>query len=89
MATPVVEETLSCSSLNEREQELVKASLEIKTKAHCPYSKFHVGAALLTDSDKIFSGKNIFIKFLILLLNKRHQLFVLYNMVIMVSLCRL
>ena len=89
MATPVVEEKLSYSSLNEREQELVKASLEIKTKAYCPYSKFCVGAALLTDSDKIFSGKNIFIKFLILLLNKRHQLFVLYNTVIMVSLCRL
>ena len=38
-------------------QELVKKASEVKEKAHCPYSKFPVGAALLTSSGEIFVGK--------------------------------
>ncbi len=39
--------------------ELVKKAVEAKQKAHAPYSNFHVGAALLTEDDKIYSGCNI------------------------------
>ena len=31
----------------------------MKEKAYCPYSKYHVGAALLTKSGKIYGGMNI------------------------------
>jgi cytidine deaminase len=38
---------------------LVKAALEVRNRAHVPYSKFAVGAALLTRSGKIFTGCNV------------------------------
>lgn len=37
-------------------KELVKAAVEVKDKAYCPYSNFHVGAAVLTSSNQIFTG---------------------------------
>lgn len=40
-------------------KELIKKALEAQKKAYVPYSNFHVGAALLTDDDKIFTGCNI------------------------------
>jgi cytidine deaminase len=42
----------------ERKQ-LIAASCEIRKNAHAPYSKFHVGAALLTKSGKVFTGCNV------------------------------
>ncbi|MDY0405732.1 cytidine deaminase [Virgibacillus sp. 179-BFC.A HS] len=38
---------------------LINAAKEIREKAYVPYSKFAVGAALLTKSGKIYTGCNI------------------------------
>lgn len=40
-------------------KQLIKKALEAQKKAYVPYSNFHVGAALLTEDDKIFTGCNI------------------------------
>lgn len=40
-------------------KELIKRALEAKKKAYVPYSNFHVGAALITEDDKVFTGCNI------------------------------
>jgi cytidine deaminase len=39
--------------------DLFKAAREAMRHAHAPYSKFPVGAAILTDTGKVFSGCNI------------------------------
>ena len=39
--------------------ELAKAAQKAKTFAHAPYSKFRVGAALLTSSGKVYTGCNV------------------------------
>jgi len=41
------------------ENELVKAAIDSMGKAYAPYSGFKVGAALLTDSGRLFTGANI------------------------------
>lgn len=38
---------------------LIKEALRARKKAYTPYSRFNVGAALLTDDDNIYSGFNI------------------------------
>lgn len=38
---------------------LIEEAINIREKAYVPYSKFRVGAALLTKSGKVFSGCNI------------------------------
>ena len=38
---------------------LITAACEIRRQAHAPYSKFHVGAAILTASGKIITGCNV------------------------------
>lgn len=40
-------------------EKLLKAAVEGAKNAHCPYSKFRVGAAVLTKNGKIFRGGNI------------------------------
>ena len=35
------------------------AARQVREKAWAPYSKYHVGAAVLTDSGKIFTGCNV------------------------------
>ncbi|OCT73459.1 cytidine deaminase [Xenopus laevis] len=40
-------------------QRLVAQSHEAKQRAHCPYSKFRVGAALLTMDGKVILGCNV------------------------------
>lgn len=40
-------------------KELAQKAIEAKSKAHASYSNFHVGAALLTESGKIYLGANI------------------------------
>ena len=39
--------------------ELVKIANDIKENAYCPYSKFRVGAALLTEKGHVYTGVNI------------------------------
>lgn len=41
------------------EKELINSAIEASKKAHAPYSNFKVGAALLTESGKVFQGCNI------------------------------
>ena len=38
---------------------LVAAAAKARRHAHAPYSKFHVGAALLTVTGKVFTGVNV------------------------------
>lgn len=38
---------------------LLKAAARVSREAHAPYSKFHVGAALLTDKGEIVTGCNV------------------------------
>ena len=38
---------------------LVTAAMEARGKAHAPYSKFYVGAAMRDENGRIFSGCNI------------------------------
>ncbi len=40
-------------------KELIRKALEAQKKAYVPYSNFHVGAALITEDDEIFTGCNI------------------------------
>jgi len=40
-------------------KDLMKAAKEAKKMAYTPYSKFNVGAALLTKSGKVFTGCNV------------------------------
>ena len=40
-------------------EELLAAAKEARKKAYCPYSGFAVGAALLADDGRVFSGCNI------------------------------
>lgn len=40
-------------------KELIKKALEAQQKAYVPYSKFKVGAALIAEDGKIFTGCNI------------------------------
>ncbi|WP_226579232.1 cytidine deaminase [Halobacillus litoralis] len=41
------------------QNELINHAKEIRTKAYTPYSKFQVGAALLTEDGTLYTGCNI------------------------------
>ena len=43
----------------EQKERLLQAAVEGSRNAHCPYSHFRVGAAVLTRSGKVFKGGNI------------------------------
>ena len=40
-------------------KELIRKAIEAQQKAYVPYSKFKVGAALLTEEGEVFTGCNI------------------------------
>jgi len=40
-------------------KELAKLAVDVRKNAYAPYSKFHVGAALLTADGKVYTGVNI------------------------------
>lgn len=42
-----------------KKEQLIEKALEMRSKAYVPYSKFPVGAALLTKSGKVYTGCNI------------------------------
>lgn len=44
---------------DEKRQELIKKALEVRLNAYVPYSKYQVGAALLTANNTIFTGVNV------------------------------
>ena len=45
--------------IDELKQKLIETSLGVRRWAYAPYSKYHVGAALLTSSGKIYDGVNV------------------------------
>lgn len=45
--------------MDELEKALFEAAENVRKRAHTPYSKFKVGAALLADDGKIYAGCNI------------------------------
>lgn len=40
-------------------KELIRRALEAQKQAHVPYSNFHVGAAVLMEDGKVYTGCNI------------------------------
>ena len=40
-------------------RKLIATALAVRRNAHAPYSKFRVGAALLTKSGKVYTGVNV------------------------------
>ena len=44
---------------NDHRSDLIRLACEARTNAHAPYSRFLVGAAVLTESGEIFSGCNV------------------------------
>jgi len=44
---------------NDEKKKLIQLAAEIRKNAYVPYSKYPVGAALLTKSGKIYTGVNI------------------------------
>lgn len=40
-------------------KELIRKALEAQGKSYAPYSNFHVGAAIVTEDDQIYTGCNI------------------------------
>jgi cytidine deaminase len=40
-------------------QQLIDSAVSMRDRAHAPYSHFHVGAAVLTVSGRIFGGCNV------------------------------
>lgn len=53
----MAQEQSACTLDLKHVQQLLLSSQEAKKAAYCPYSHFPVGAALLTRSGRIFSGK--------------------------------
>ena len=41
------------------DQALFEAAEAVRAKAHAPYSRFQVGAAILADDGKIYTGCNV------------------------------
>jgi cytidine deaminase len=52
-------EAMSMMLTDELRQKLIEAALGARRWAYAPYSKYSVGAALLTSSGKIYDGVNI------------------------------
>ncbi len=44
---------------SEMRQKLIETALVARKWAYAPYSEYHVGAALLTTSDRIYDGVNV------------------------------
>jgi cytidine deaminase len=51
--------TMGFAIENDLKKELLKAAHEVRAKAYAPYSKYYVGAALLTPDGKIFAAPNV------------------------------
>ena len=54
-----MKKTTGASSRRLRPNKLIAAALRARARAIAPYSKFKVGAALLTKSGEIISGANV------------------------------
>ncbi|MFO7535448.1 MAG: cytidine deaminase [Kiritimatiellia bacterium] len=45
--------------MNSVEEKLIRAAVEAASRAYAPYSQFPVGAALVADNGRIFTGCNV------------------------------
>lgn len=54
--TPIIE--AQTAELSAEEQSLIAAAREAYTRSYAPYSKFHVGAAILLDNGEVVTGSN-------------------------------
>ncbi|KAF3689654.1 Cytidine deaminase [Channa argus] len=54
-----IQEQVSRQLSDETVKNLIDQSHEAKKQAYCPYSKFRVGAALLTFDDSVITGCNV------------------------------
>ncbi|XP_060593923.1 cytidine deaminase-like [Ruditapes philippinarum] len=50
---------MDISSLDAKFQELIKAAVDVKNNAYCPYSNFRVGASVLCTDGSIYAGCNV------------------------------
>ncbi len=46
-------------TLKKKYRELIECAKRARRKAYCPYSRYAIGAAVLTEGGRIFSGTNI------------------------------
>lgn len=47
------------NNIQQRTEELIRAASDARKQAYAPYSKFRIGAAVLTTNGKIFTGCNV------------------------------
>ncbi|MDD2805136.1 MAG: cytidine deaminase [Elusimicrobiales bacterium] len=60
MATkPAKKRPVNNSGRNAMRRKLIEAAKAAQKKAYCPYSRYPVGAAVLTESGRIYSGCNV------------------------------
>lgn len=53
-----IQEVASMADLTDRERSAVQLAVDMLDKAYAPYSHFHVGAAVVTASGKLYPGCN-------------------------------
>jgi cytidine deaminase len=53
--TPATQSTLS----PQQREQLIETARSMLDRAYAPYSKFHVGAAILTESGNVYTGCNV------------------------------
>lgn len=62
-ADQYVSNALECRALiddvNQNQSAMLRAAINAAKNAYCPYSKFHVGAALMTLTANIYAGCNV------------------------------
>ena len=59
MVKKIAFETTRYDDLTEIQRELLEAADRVKENAYNPYSRFYVGAAILTESGEIITGANV------------------------------
>ena len=59
MTRIVHERPVPPAEMDEQTRRLFEAARAVQANAHVPYSNYHVGCALITDSGAMFSGANV------------------------------